>query len=221
LQETLDKAAAAVREEDFATAEEGFREVARSGMLWEPTVTRAALQAPLCALLDGRPGDARSGLRFLQTHLRAGRSPTKLRMPLGRRLEDWFELEAMSLRNIAAGSDEEALVKFLVALRNWEQGEREAAEGMRDFANRKLSGGNAWMAKFQKRAPGYLADAKRLARAEPDWRELASNAKSLPEERETLEKLLPALETKGRAPFEVTSWLDWMEWQQQGKNELK
>jgi serine/threonine protein kinase len=214
LQETLAKASAAVHERDLVMAEKYFAEVARSGEFAEPTVTRAALQAPLCALLDGRPGDARSELRFLQTHLRAGRSPTNLRMPLERRLDGWFELGLISLPDVAAESDGEALVNFLVALRNWEQGERAAAGDMRDFADRDLSEEGSWMAKFQDFAASYLADAERLSQAEPEWGQLETDRTTFSDEQEKLERLLINLETEGRAPFEVQGWLSWIKWQQ-------
>lgn len=210
----LGEAQVALEKGEFLRAELGFLSVFRSEQALQPEASWAGFQGGLCALLDGRSDDARETLQELGRQLRVREAPSEVRVLIEGSLRDWDELGPVAMPILGPGPDAQSLTYFARALRNWDQGDRSSSKAMTLFAELILTDELAWIRPYQSWAARYQRDGARLDEVEPAWGQLQNESPGIAAAREKILYMQAKLETKGRAPFAVASWLEWLEWQE-------
>lgn len=191
-------------------AELNFLRLHRLEEVPQPTGLWSGLEAGLCALMDGRSGDARNIYQPLTDKIgRANLKPESL-VALEDVLKDWSVRGPLTLPADCPADPELAFVEFAKMLRNLEQGERTLQPFLDSFIAQDFGAREDWMAVYQDWARDLAEDLRLLDKEEPDW-EAAWSEEKLNQEIGALKKVGKQLRTSGRARFTVLSWVDWLE----------
>lgn len=190
-------------------AELNFLRLHRLKDVPEPTGTWAGFEAGLCALLDGRSGDARAIFTGLESRIESAGLSGETMVNLEALLAEWDDIRAFELLEESPRDPESALAEFARLLKNWEQGEREVQPFLNSFVKAKFSSREEWVKLYQDWGEKLAADASLLEVGEPDW-DKEWSSRELDEELRTLASVAKSLQTFGRARFTVKSWQDWL-----------
>jgi len=179
--------------------------MAKPGVI-EPTGSWAGFEAMVAAFLEGDAGKARQRAGALLQHLKALSAPPDVAETFTSTARNVLQVPVIAASKQPSGSSPAALMGlFACGLKNWEQGALDqAADSFQRFADTRLGEDDQWLGSYQGFARKYLADHAKLSAAAPA---------ALPETPEACKKLadgwsslLGALETKGRARFNVKAW---------------
>ncbi len=206
---TYRRARGALKNGNLKEAEFNFKKLFQKAEVPEPTCSWAGVEAGLCALLDGRSGDARLVFERLNERLETSDLEEETKFLLEDLLRDWNQLEPMILEDDCPSSPDEAIVEFAKALGNWEKGEVGSAQFFEAMVNQKFNDKKDWVAGYQEWAVKLSHDAQLLEEKSPNWKQ-AWSKDARDEELSRLEKLEKELQTSGRAAFVVASWQQWL-----------
>lgn len=204
-----EKARESLRDGNFREAELSFVRLHRLKDVPEPTGTWAGFEAGLCALLDGRSGDARLVFSGLEERLPSSNLAMEARVSLELLLEDWGQLSPYSLTEKVPESPEVALMEFAKMMKNWEQGERDLLPFFSSFSKMEFSELQDWVKAYQDWAEKISMDIQLLAESEPDW-DRGWSESEVEEEMTRLNQQMQKLQTPGRAVFIMKSWKGWL-----------
>ena len=210
------KARTSLVEGDFNAAELSFFRLYRQEDVPEPTGTWAGFEAGLCALLDGRAGDARNIFGSLEQRLSSSKLSVETRVSLEGLLENWGELSPYLIDSRTPSNPEVAMMEFAKALKNWEQGERDLVPFFDSFSEMEFTERQDWVKAYQDWAGKISSDMTLLAENEPDWSQRWS-VSEIDTEVSRLDQQLKALQTSGRAVFMIKSWKEWLQGVKAGK----
>ena len=185
-----------------------FLRLFRKNNVPEPTASWAGYEAGLSALLDGRPGDCRNTFLSLQKRLPNPALSSEIGTALSNSLGQWQNLSSFTLAEECPVDTELAMLEFGKALKNWEQGDRQAMSFLKLFAQADFSEQKEWAEPYQVWSHKIVADVKLLNENEPDW-ENAWTGNEAEEELKRLSSLRSQLKTSGRALFTLQSWEQW------------
>lgn len=203
------RAQGALQSGDFSEAENNFLRLYRMKNVPEPTPTWAGFEAGLAALLEGRSNEARLTFTRLSEHLKGTELDAGTKVLLEDLLQDWDSLEPYPLPANCPQDVEKALVEFARALKNWEQGQVQAAQFFQTFAQQTFLEQKDWISSYQAWAQKLAGDAHKLAEGTPDW-SISLTREEAVAELARLTSLADRLETSGRAQFVVRSWQEWI-----------
>ena len=210
ISERYEKAQADVLKGDFQQAELAFLRLWRKQEVPESTASWSGFEAGLAALLDGRAGDAKLVFERLHQHLHTRSVEREIDVLLEGLLKDWGRVEGFVLSSECPAEVELALVEFARALKNWEQGDRDALSYFEVFGNHEFAEQGDWVANYQEWARKLVQDGKLLERAAPNLKKPYSKAERL-SELTRLTEVLDQLQTKGRARLTVEDWKERIE----------
>lgn len=201
------EARSAVEAGEFSKAAEGFAALLANPNVQEPTRTWAGIEAVAVAYIDGQPQLARSHASKLAGHLQKLADPSSPPPEgLAAILDQLGKLPAIPVANLESAGDDavEVMCRFLVSLKNWEQGMRgDAYLHFSDVASANIAQNAQWISIYQKLASDYSSDEKLLN--SPVFDGFPSDVKSCEKAMDELGDILGKLKTKGRAPFNVKS----------------
>jgi eukaryotic-like serine/threonine-protein kinase len=189
---------------DLRVAEAQFTALLKDNAVQEPTRTWAGLEAVVAALMDGRMNDARKHANEAKNHILQSPGIPGFKEVVSPVLDGFsdpffFKYDSLKLR----GQGSQRHMAFLIAgLSNWERGGLDQAlPFLQAVASEESLSKDGVMAWYQKTAEVYLRDHERMKSgaldATPNTPEMCREAI------EGLNRLLPLLETKGRARFNV------------------
>jgi tRNA A-37 threonylcarbamoyl transferase component Bud32 len=193
---------------DFVKAALEFRKLLENPKVQEPTRTWAGVEAVAAAFLGGESADAKRMALETAAHAAAvADARLKIDLELVGLLRGLQEIPSIPVNAHAAAVavDASLMVRLLAGLKNWEQGALAlAAANFERVKAAEIPADAAWLRVYQERAADYLADYERLSSPvfgafPPD---VAGCERALAE----LELLLPQLQTRGRARFNVRAW---------------
>ncbi|MDP0491499.1 MAG: serine/threonine-protein kinase [Verrucomicrobiota bacterium JB023] len=203
----------------FNASEEAFSAIWKSTGVPEPTASWACFEAGVAAGLDGRSADARAHFRRLGRHAGKVGLESQLRQGFTELAQGWNGLPFIELPPNPPESSTGSLFYFAKALKNWEQGDRQAAEALAALAAQESTGReSASLAIYRQWAGRIARDAERLEEAEPDWQR-DWTVDGISESLAGLDDLLKKLDSAGRARFIVRSWQSWLHATRRGLEE--
>jgi len=196
---------------DFARARVEFAALRDDRQVQEPTRSWSGVEAVVAAYLDGDSEAALTEAQAAASHLSevptAGDEIRRRVLPVLTGLAGLRPiLPAPALPESGVPVDGPLLVAWLLSgLKNWDQGQPQFAAGFFSaVAAADLAPEDAWAAVYQEAARAYLADHEILTS------ELFEDYPSTPEEAEALigrlDAKLDALQTRGRARFNLRAW---------------
>ena len=200
----------AVAKGRFNEAELNFLRLHRLKDVPEPTGIWAGFEAGLCALLDGRAGDARVVFKGMKSQLGDANLEAESQVALENFLAEWSKLGSSEMMESCPDNPEKALLAFAQVMKNWEQGNREVQPFLDSFVAQEFSNRKEWVQVYQDWAKKLAEDALLLAEKEPNWEQDWSTSE-IEEERKKLNALSKSLQTSGRAQFMVKSWKSWFQ----------
>lgn len=194
----------------LAQAESNYLELYRQENVPEPTRSWAGFEAGLCALLDGRSGDARVVFGQLQKSLEGAELDERTRSLLQELVSGWDSLGLLSVSETCPTEPDEAMVEFAKAVGNWERGQRDMVSFFDSVVAQEFGDKKEWLASYQEWAAKLSHDAHLLKDSEPLWTKRRTRKESQVELAK-LRTLKGQLQTRGRAVFIVSSWEQWFE----------
>jgi tRNA A-37 threonylcarbamoyl transferase component Bud32 len=199
----------AVSTGDYEKARLAFASLRDDPEVQEPTRSWAAVEAVVVSYLDGRGADAKKEAKLATTHIHStDLAEQKLGERLLATLERLDEIVPVKRRKAEATGDDAtwALVMMLGGLKNWEQGltKQAADDFFRPVVSARFTSKDQWVISYQKIAERYLNDQQRLS--DPIFDEVPATKEACVAISGKLDQLLPKLETKGRAKFNVRAF---------------
>lgn len=193
---------------DFSAAEAAFLRLYHSRFLSSSERDWAGFQYGLCALLDGRAGDAGQRFRMLDQRLPPAQTQLAPRSLIRELAFEWTEPAPTKLSEPVTDDlgDEEDMLNFARALRNWEAGDLSASEDFARFSELTLAPDFVWIEPYQRWAGRYHRDAIRLSAVQPNWSQLQNNETLITATEERILLLQGELETNGSGPRRVAEW---------------
>ncbi len=204
--ELYSAAGKALAKGDFEDAGKRFSGLMEKPGVIEPTGSWGGFEAMIAAYLEGDAGKARGRAAALLQHLKALGTPPDVAESFTATARSILQLPVIPASSRPTGSSPAALMGlFACGLKNWEQGALdEAVDSFQRFADTTLGVDDQWLATYQEYARSYLADYAVLKKSTPAATpETPEACKKLADD---LNDVLGALQTKGRARFNVKSW---------------
>lgn len=203
------QARAALTAGQFDEAELNFLRLNRLADVPEPTGLWAGFEGALCALLDGRAGDARDVFQKMGPQISSSNLDAETQAALVELFQKMPSLPAFEMPPECPAKPEMALMAFAQMLKNWEQGERNLQPFLDSFVTHEFARGQEWLQVYQDWARRIGEDLALLEEGEPEW-ERPWTEEEIENELARLETLSEGLQTSGRARFAIQSWQNWL-----------
>lgn len=206
----------ALQTQDYDRAANHYAKIARDNRYEMKSTMWAGLQAGIVNWLNGKPTEAKSGLRLVKKHydelMREGQpvDASELTLNLVNAIPLFIKMERIEPSFFGnVDTEVDAMIIFAAALKNWEEGYISDAvklfESVRGFA---LSKGTDLSEEFKVYVTildDYLNDAVVM---EPFMKAfIPVDEAAISERKQKLERMRPLLKTNGRAVENVEEWL--------------
>ena len=202
------EARAALAAGDFVKAALEFSKLRENPKVQEPTRTWAGVEAVASAFLGGESAEARRIAWETAAHAASVEDASlKIDQDLIERLGALREIPPISAA-VGGGAVVGApgfMGRMLAGLKNWEQGVlSQAVVDFQAVTAVKISEDDAWLNVYQEAARAYLADYEILS--SPSFGGFPADAAGCQRAIAELDQVLPKLQTRGRARFNVRAW---------------